>query len=335
MREGDVALVRQSAGFKNEVYGDLLNEDSLSRACRGIHTVIHCAGHAHAFSNSKAQAHHAINFLGTNALVRAAAQNGVKKFIFLSSVKAQANPGDRCVDEEWEGEPHSAYGQAKRAAELSVLAMGAKAGMHVVVLRLAMVYGRGGRGNLDRLARAIASGWFPGLPETGNRRSLVHVRDVVSAVNTVVNCSEASGKVYIVAHPRAYSTAELCDAIRALQNLPKPYWRIPAWGLRMGGKLGDLGREIFSASMPVNSELISRLLDSECYSPARIKHDLGWEASVDLAAGLTEMLSPPDGIELVLLWLMCDESKSGSHFGGNYCPTRATDHSDGRCGGRP
>jgi nucleoside-diphosphate-sugar epimerase len=292
MREGDIALVRQSAGFKNEVYGDLLDEHSLSRACRGIHTVIHCAGHAHAFSNSKAEAHHEVNFLGTTALVRAAAQNGVKKFIFLSSVKAMPDPADRCVDEEWEGEPHSAYGQAKRAAELSVLAMGATAGMHVVVLRLAMVYGRGGRGNLDWLMRAIVSGWFPGLPETGNRRSLVHVRDVVSAVNTVANCPQANGKTYIVAHPKAYSTSELCKEIRQIKNLPKPYWRVPVWGLRVAGKLGDLVGAIFPKSMPINSEAIARLLDSECYSPARIGRELGWQASVDLPAGLNEMLLP-------------------------------------------
>lgn len=59
--------------------------------------------------------------------------------------------------------------------------------MHVVNLRLAMVYGRGGRGNLERMARGIRADWFQPLPETGNRRSLVHVDDVVAAMRLIAH----------------------------------------------------------------------------------------------------------------------------------------------------
>lgn len=86
-----------------------------------------------------------------------------------------AEPGDACADKDWPGEPATPYGRAKRAAEDAVLEAGAKYGMHVVNLWLAMVYGHGGRGNLERMARGIRAGWFPPLPETGNRRSLVHM----------------------------------------------------------------------------------------------------------------------------------------------------------------
>ncbi len=57
--------------------------------------------------------------------------------------------------------------------------------MHVVNLVLSMVYGYGGRGNIERMARGMRAGWFPPLPETGNKRSLVHVDDIISAIRRV------------------------------------------------------------------------------------------------------------------------------------------------------
>ncbi len=213
-------------------------------------------------------------------MVEAAGQAGVKRFVFLSSVKAMAEPGDACASEEWPGEPLTAYGQAKRAAEQVVLEAGAKYGMHVVNLRLAMVYGRGGRGNLERMARAIQRGWFPPLPETGNKRSLVHVDDVVSAMRLVAERPAANGRTYIVADAQAYSGRELYDAIRAVLSAPTFSWSVPAGLLRAAGRLnGRVG------------EVVDRLIGSACYSPARIERELGWRAKVGLEDGLQEMLS--------------------------------------------
>ncbi|MCZ7655575.1 MAG: NAD-dependent epimerase/dehydratase family protein [Rhodocyclaceae bacterium] len=94
--------------------------------------------------------------------------------------------------------------------------------MHVVNLRLAMVYGHGGRGNLERMARGIRAGWFPPLPDSGNRRSLVHVEDVVAAMGMVAQAPAANGRTYIVADPKAYSGREIYDAIRrGLGNRPR------------------------------------------------------------------------------------------------------------------
>lgn len=260
-------------------------------ACDGVDTVFHCAGYAHAFASSDPDTHWRINFEGTRNLLEVAGQAGVKRFVFLSSVKAMAEPGDTCADEDWPGEPVTPYGQAKRAAEGAVLEAGAKYGMHVVNLRLAMVYGRGGRGNLERMARGIWAGWFPPLPETGNKRSLVHVDDVVAAMRLVAERPEANGRTYIVADPQAYSGREIYDAIRyALAVPPAPTLRVPAWALRAGGRGGDVLGGVLRRPLPLNSEVISRLLDSACYSPARIERELGWRAEMGLDAGVREML---------------------------------------------
>jgi len=279
LRSNDRALARDATAIAGAVRGDLLDPASLASACAGIETVFHCAGYAHAFSSSDPNAHWRINFEGTRNLVNAAGEAGVRRFVFLSSVKAMAEPGDECVDEDWPSAPNTPYGKAKRAAENAVLEAGAKYGMHVVNLRLAIVYGRGGRGNMERMAKAVRAGWFPPLPETGNRRSLVHVNDVVEVVRCVAERPEANGRTYIVADPRAYSGREIYDAIRAVLRKPTLHWSVPAGALRAAGRLN--GRL---------EEIVDRLIGSACYSPARIERELGWRAQVGLKEGLWEML---------------------------------------------
>jgi nucleoside-diphosphate-sugar epimerase len=274
----------------DEVRGDLLEPTSLDAACVGIDCVFHCAGYAHAFNSSDPEVHWRVNFEGTRNLVNAAGEAGVKRFVFLSSVKAMAEPGAECIDEDWPGEPNSAYGRAKRAAENAVLEAGAKYGMHVVNLRLAMVYGRGGRGNLERMARGIRAGWFPRLPDTGNRRSLVHVDDVVAAIRFVSETPAANGKTYIVADPRPYSGREIFDAISGVPPRLTFHWGLPVALFRVGAVLGDVLGRFTGRVLPLNSEVMERLLGSACYSPTRIERELGWRAKVGLAEGVREML---------------------------------------------
>lgn len=283
LQPGDRGLMRNLTAMSSSVRGDLLDFSSLVSACEGIETILHCAGYAHAFSSSDPDVHWRINYEGTRNLLAAAGHAGVRRFIFLSSVKAMAEPGDVCADEDWHGEPMTHYGKSKRAAEDAVLEAGVKFGMHVVNLRLAMVYGRGGRGNLERMAHAIRSGWFPPLPETGNQRSLVHVQDVVDVIRLAAERPEANGRTYIVADPRAYSGREIFDAIRvALGVSAAPIFTVPEGFLRIAGRLnGRLG------------EVVDRLIGSACYSPARIERELGWRAGIGLTEGLREMLSIP------------------------------------------
>lgn len=115
----------------------------MAAACDGINCVFHCAGYAHAFSSRSVgdtDLHWQVNFEGTRNLVEAAGLSGVRRFIFLSSVKAMTEPGEALADESISGQPDTAYGQAKRMAEAAVLEAGRRYGMHVVNLRLAMVH---------------------------------------------------------------------------------------------------------------------------------------------------------------------------------------------------
>lgn len=286
-------LSRQVVLGNNIFNGDLSDKPSLSLACAGIERVFHCAGYAHAFSSLSGDdeaMHWRVNFEGTRNLVEAAGQAGVRCFVFLSSVKAMAEPSNGCAAEDFAGDPETAYGLSKLAAEKAVLAAGQRYGMHVVNLRLAMVYGAGGRGNLERMGRLVKRGWFPPLPETGNHRSLIHVDDVVSAMRLVADNDRASGKTYIVAGQEAPSGRALFNALRAAQGLPSCNWTVPVSLLRFAANLGDGLERWLRRRVPLDTEALDRLLGSAWYSPAYIERDLGWRAKVSLHDGLSEMM---------------------------------------------
>ncbi|MEN9479141.1 MAG: hypothetical protein RLZZ298_536 [Pseudomonadota bacterium] len=271
----------------------LNDSEALLAACSGVNTIFHCAGYAHAFSSlsgDDAAMHWQVNFEGTRNLVEAAGQAGVQRFVFLSSVKAMAEPGNGCEAEDFTGDPATAYGQSKRAAEDAILDAGQHYGMHVVNLRLAMVYGAGGRGNLGRMGRLVKRGWFPPLPETGNHRSLVHVDDVVTAMRLVADDDRASGKTYIIASQEAPSGRELFNALRAAQGLPPCTWSVPVSLLHLTAYLGDGLERLLQRRLPLDTEALDRLLGSAWYSPAFIERDLGWRARVSLRDGLSEMM---------------------------------------------
>lgn len=291
--ESCCALVRRPLKDACCRIADLGDLAALKAACEGVETVIHCAGYAHAFSSradSDEAAHWEINYRGTRNLVEAAGQAGVRKFVFLSTVKAMAEPGDCCVDEDFPGEPLTAYGKAKRAAEQVVVECGNKYRMHVVNLRLAMVYGAGGKGNLERMAALVRRNLFPPLPETGNRRTLVHVNDVISAVDKVINDSRASGRTYIVASRDAPSGRALFDALRSAQGMPPVDWSVSSSVLRLAAAFGDGFGKILGRRFFFDSETLDRLLYSAWYCPGRIERELGWRASTSLTEGLAEML---------------------------------------------
>ena len=199
-------LVRSATASAGLRIADLADKSALTATCGGVDRVFHCAGYAHAFSSlsgDDSALHWQVNFEGTRNLVEAAGEAGVKRFVFLSSVKAMAEPGSIAADENLAGEPATAYGQAKRAAEAAVLAAGQRYGMHVVNLRLAMVYGAGGRGNLERMGRLVGRGLFPPLPETGNHRSLVHVDDVGQRAQPVQQAQQQPDESVVSVRPDA------------------------------------------------------------------------------------------------------------------------------------
>lgn len=270
------------------ISGDLLDPCGIAGICDGVDVVVHAAGYAHAAAD--AEIHWHVNFEAVRQLYHCAAGAGVRRFVFISSVKAGGAHPRRCLDEESKLEPEDPYGRAKRAAEDWLFEQVPGGGPEVVVVRPALVYGPGVKGNLAAMLRWIDKGLFPPVPETGNHRSMVDVRDLAAAVVGAMEQREAAGRIFIISDGEAYSTRRIYEAMcRVLGQRPRR--GLPVTLLRGLGRAGDLVQRVSGGRFPYNSEVASRLLDSACYRSVRAERELGFRPRWRLEDALPEMVT--------------------------------------------
>lgn len=274
--------------------GDLGTADFTSNPCVGCDAVFHLAGYAHAEDADSVAAeavHRTVTVKGTRAVIHAASEARVRCFVFASSVKAMGEETSGCSDETTPEVPTSSYGCAKREAEKLVLAAGYGTSIRTTVIRLPLVYGRGNSGNIPRMISAIARGHFPPIQKTRNRRSMVHVEDVVQALLLAAEKPEASGQIYIVTDGGAYSTGEMYRAICQALDRKVPGWSVPSWILGVGGKVGDMLWRVAGVRMPLNSATLGKLLGSAWYSSEKIRRELGFRPCHSFFETLPEMIA--------------------------------------------
>lgn len=274
------------------VASDLPEESSLSGAMAGIDTVFHLAARVHVADHSSTdEAHWEVNAEGTRRLLYAAGRASVERFIYFSSVKAVGEPGNICADESFDTAPETAYGRAKRAAEQFVAEAGQAGTLHVSILRPALVYGPGCKGNVAKMLAAVRRGVFPPLPDVGNRRSLVHVDDVVSAAALAAVTNDARSRVYILTDGEAYSTRRIYEAMCRAVDRPPAQWTVPVGALRLAAEATRLLGRLRFPYIPFRASTPERLLDSAWYDSTRARRELGWQSTRTLEVALPEMVN--------------------------------------------
>ncbi len=275
------------------VTGDLARPESLEGVCREIDLVFHLGGHAHALdelNSVSGELDRKITVEGTRALLEQSLAAGVNRFLFFSSVKAMGEGGEDCQDESAECRPVSSYGRAKLSAE-RLVQEASRQGLEVTILRLPMVYGPGCKGNLPRMIQAIEKRRFPPLPETGNQRSMVDVRDVVQAALLAIMRPDAGAKTYILTDGQTYSTRQLYEWIHAALHRSIPTWTVPVSLLRMAGYLGDLIGALIRRRFVFDSDVLDKLTGSACYLSEKINRELNFHPAYTLEKVLPEIMS--------------------------------------------
>ncbi len=289
------ALLRRPAEgpWQEQVVADLtapVPED----LARGVDVVFHLAGKAHALAETKQDEaeYRAINVEGTRRLLEAAVDGGARGFIFFSSVKAVGEGGKRCLDESADLPAETPYGRSKREAERLVLEH--EALLHRVVLRPSMVYGPTRKGNLPRMVEAVARNRFPPLPEVGNRRSMIHVDDVVEAALLAARDPAAHGATYILTDGQDYSTRQIYEWILEALGRPVPRWSVPLAPLRLAARVGDLIGAVRGRRFFFDRDALEKLTGSACYDSSRIERELGFEPCRTLRQTLPEIVQALD-----------------------------------------
>ena len=174
------------------------------------------------------------------------------------------------MDESDQNDPEDIYGKTKREAELKLLEIGRQCRMHISIVRSSLVYGPELKGNLQLMSLWIQKGWFPPLPKTGNRRSMIHVDDLIRVILLVANNHNSNGEIYIATDGNQYSSREIYETLCHVTEKPVHKWSVP-----------KLFFDIASFIVPGARYKIDKLLDDECYSSEKLQ-SIGFKARFSL-----------------------------------------------------
>jgi nucleoside-diphosphate-sugar epimerase len=261
-REGEVVAV-----------SDLTRPVEWRTLLKGIDTVVHLAGIAHAGPGIAEEAYDRVNRLATAELAATARAVGIRRLVFISSIRAQTGPtAARVLTEADAPQPTDAYGRSKLAAEEAVRA----SEVPFTILRPVLIYGPGVKGNLASLMKLAQSPWPLPFGLLRNRRSLLARQNLVSAIRLSLDAPETAGQTYVVADPEPISLAQIVAALRAGEERWPMLLPVPSF--LMGTPLKLMGRR----------DQWDRLAGELVVDPARLLA-AGWRPTIETRAGLATM----------------------------------------------
>jgi UDP-glucose 4-epimerase len=258
-------------GVETVIHPDLSDDFDWKPYLDGCDVVIHLAGIEHAKRRTPEALYDRVNHVATERLARAAASAGIGRFVYVSSIRAQSGPAaDHALSERDPARPTNPHGRSKLSAEDAVRA----SGVPFTILRPVLVYGPGTKGDFALLLRAASSRWPLPVKQFDNRRSLMSIDNLVSALEFTISASTAAGQTYVVADPGiAMRLSDVIATLREAQGrrrlffpMPLQYVEIPLRVLRRGEVW-----ERFGGNLRVDS---GKLLAA------------GWRPSIDTRGGL-------------------------------------------------
>ncbi|WP_024679905.1 UDP-glucose 4-epimerase family protein [Pseudomonas syringae] len=243
----------------------------------GAQVVIHCAARVHVLNETATEpdkAYFSANVTATLNLAEQAAAAGVKRFIFISSIKAsgESTPPGAPFRADDPCNPLDAYGVSKQKAEEGLRALAARSGMQVVIIRPVLVYGPGVKANFRSMMRWLDKGLPLPLGAIDNRRSLVAVDNLADLVVVCVDHPAAAGQTFLVSDGDDLSTTRLLREMG--RALGRPARLLPVPAVLLKGAAALLGKKAFSqrlcSSLQVDISKTCTMLD--WHPPVSIEH---------------------------------------------------------------
>ncbi len=257
-------------GVEYRINGEIDRSTDWSAALDGVDAVVHAAARVHVLAEREADplaVYRRVNSEGTENLARQAAAAGVQRFLFLGSVAAQ-----RAEQRIAAGQAASPYGQSKWEAEGALARVAEETGLEVVTLRPPLVYGPGATGQFARLLHLLRLGLPLPIASIDNRRSVLHLGNLVDAIELALSHPHAPGGVFGLSDGAPVSTPELVRQVAAALGRPARLWPCPVGLLKLAGRL--TGR----------TTAIESLTGSLVVDDREIRRRLGWRPRLDLTA---------------------------------------------------
>ncbi|RUO26256.1 UDP-glucose 4-epimerase [Aliidiomarina minuta] len=284
LSERNFIVMRTARHARDEVKSMPLDTENWKPALEGVDVVVHCAALAHVPAQSDDAFREKVRTLNVTAaqrLARQAKELGVKRFIFLSSVKAigESTAANQVYTCESQCLPEDLYGESKREAEVALQQELSGSETDLVIIRPPLVYGPGVKGNFKSLMN-IAKRNLP-LPfkSVDNKRSLVALDNLVDLIVTCVKYPESLNDTFLVSDDHDVSTRELLDSLtKAYGNEPR-LWPYPVSFMRVAARL--LGKKA------VADRLFGNLQLDISYT----RRTLNWEPVVSFEQGIQDCVT--------------------------------------------
>lgn len=264
--------------------GETSSEINWIDQLHGFDCIIHCAGKAHNINEKKnSDNYRLINTENTKLIAEQAAKAGVKRFIFLSSVKVNGESTDKIDNNKMfinndAADPKDAYSISKFEAEKVLWEISLRTGLEVVVVRLPLVYGYGAKGNLKRLIKLINSGIPLPFGLIKNKRSLIGIDNLIDVLIRCIDHPNAKGKTFLVSDGEDLSTPELIKLIASSMERSVRLFPVPVFLLKLLSSI--LGKQ----------KEINRLAESLKIDSSYTKETLNWTPRVTAEEGIRRMV---------------------------------------------
>ncbi len=258
--------------------GDIGADTDWRTALEGVSGVVHLAARTHVLRETATDPlaeYRKINVSGTERLARSAAAGGVRRLVFVSSVKVNGErTGERPYSEDDTPRPEDAYGVSKLEAEQALSRIAAETGLELVVLRPPLVYGPDVKGNFLRLMHLVARGAPLPFGAIDNRRSFIYTDNLADAIVKTLSAPRAAGRTYLVSDGEDVSTPDLVRGLALALGVKPRLLSLP---------LAALG---FAATLAGKRGEFARLAGSLQVDSSRLRRELGWQPPFTLAQGL-------------------------------------------------
>ncbi len=266
-------------GVKPVMVGAIDDGTDWTDALQGVDTVIHLAARVHVMKDTASDPlaeFLKVNLYGTANLAQQAKQAGVKRLVYVSSIKVNGECTSEMhpYTESDQADPQDPYGVSKWQAEQALQRIAEETGLEIVIVRPPLVYGPGVKGNFISLLAAINRGIPLPLAGANNARSLVYVGNLVAALIACAQHPAAAGQTYLASDGADISTALLVEKIAHALGRKSRLFYFPPGLLRVAATV--LGR----------AEQIDRLFGSLRVSDAKIRKELGWAPPYTMEQGL-------------------------------------------------
>lgn len=264
--------------------GDIGPETRWKEGLNGIDAVVHTAAGTHVMAEQAVDPldeYRRINVHGTLNLARQAAEAGVRRFVFLSSIKVN---GERTLSDspftpDDVPAPEDPYGISKHEAEQGLQQLAQQTGIDVVIIRPPLVYGPGVKGNFARMIRLVEKGIPLPLGSIRNQRSLVGLDNLVDLIVTCIDHPEAANQIFLAGDGEDVSTPELLRGLAKAMDKPVRLIPVPAEVL------------MFGATLLRKKAVAQRLLGSLQVDISKAREVLEWEPPMSVEAALKEAVN--------------------------------------------